>query len=285
MAVTPTPPKKLVFHQCMGETSQPSGKSHGPSKWVHQSVTASIFSIWSGAMCLPPHLDIFASHISFFGAFINDPKKSTRKSWKVASLQTPGGRQLGMKILTSPNFPNWPCKSWTRPSWRLSLPPNLLAQLIPSPAGPLEPVPWRPCMNDETKILGFLSRSLFFWDANFLLGPSKMALNLCFTELIFTLRTGSYRRYFTPISTWWQGHLVEKTQENTDLLTADTFRKTMFNRKWHRIVVVETRGCCVQKSDSRKQKIVVVAVVLLRIVWLLGDHTIWRGPLTCNTRF
>ena len=77
MAVTPTPPKKLVFHQCMGETSQPSGKSHGPSKWVHQSVTASIFSIWSGAMCLPPHLGIFASHISFFGAFINDPKKST----------------------------------------------------------------------------------------------------------------------------------------------------------------------------------------------------------------
>lgn len=231
------------------------------------------FPYGQGQCVCPPHLDIFASHISFFGAFINDPKKSTRKKmgwcfchlrntywWKVASLHTPGGRQLGMKILTSPNFPNWPCKSWTRPSWRLSLPPNLLAQLIPSPAGPLEPVPWRPCMNDETEILGFLSRSLFFWDANFLLGPSKMALNLCFTELIFTLRTGSYRRYFTPISTWWQGHLVEKTQENTDLLTADTFRKTMFNRKWHRIVVVETRGCCVQKSDSRKQKIVVVAV-------------------------
>lgn len=241
-----------------------------------------------GNVCCPPIWIFLLLTSVFIGAFINDPKKSTRKKngLMFLPLSNPWGPAVGgLKILTSPNFPNWPCKSWTRPSWRLSLPPNLLAQLIPSPAGPLEPVPWRPCMNDETEILGFLSRSLFFWDANFLLGPSKMALNLCFTELIFTLRTGSYRRYFTPISTWWQGHLVEKTQENTDLLTADTFRKTMFNRKWHRIVVVETRGCCVQKSDSRKQKIVVVAVVLLRIVWLLGDHTIWRGALTCNTRF
>lgn len=245
------------------------------------------FPYGQGQCVLPPHLDIFASHISFFGAFINDPKKiNPEKKW----------------VDVFATFKPLGAGSW---EWKSSHPPTSQTGRVNPELGPvgvwvyhpiswhnlfhLQPDRWNQCPGGPVWMMRQKSwdfwAELFFWDANFLLGPSKMALNLCFTELIFTLRTGSYRRYFTPISTWWQGHLVEKTQENTDLLTADTFRKTMFNRKWHRIVVVETRGCCVQKSDSRKQKIVVVAVVLLRIVWLLGDHTIWRGPLTCNTRF